>query len=157
MPKCKSCDKTLKREEMLLIPNIKRAYVCNDKCLEQYNNKKNTPYRKLMDYINTVTNGDANFPMIAKQIKSMVDEEGFSYEGILLTLQYLYELEGKELQFDSGIAIVPYVYDKAEKYCIKKQNVLRKATNFEFNNNVRKVVIRPHKNTKNVKQGNLFD
>lgn len=156
MPKCRVCDKVSKREEMLLVPDTKRVYVCDDKCLEDYNNRELTPYQKLMNYINIITNGKANFPMIAKQIKTMIVEEGFSYEGIQLTLQYLHELEGIELEYDSGIAIVPYKYEQAKQYCIKKRNVLRKAAKFEFNNNVRKVVIRPHKN-KNMKQENLFD
>jgi len=50
---------------------------------------------ELRDYINDspyLANGDKDcWPYLTRQIKQLVEEDGFKYTGILLTLKYIYE------------------------------------------------------------------
>ena len=56
-------------------------------------------------------------PRIRKQIKEYVEQYGFTYSGILKTLQYWYEVKKNDItKANGGIGIVPYVYTQAKNY-----------------------------------------
>lgn len=52
-----------------------------------------------------------------RQIKQYVEENQFTYSGILKSLKYFYEVKGGSLEkANGGIGIVPWIYDKAYNY-----------------------------------------
>lgn len=71
----------------------------------------------LYDYINQLFNYEKTPVRIKNQIKKYVNEEGYTYSGILATLKYFYELQGGDIsKANDGITIVEYMYDIAKKY-----------------------------------------
>ena len=85
---------------------------------------------ELCEYICKVHNLKSPGPAIYRQIKSYISENGFTYNGILLTLKYYYEILGNKVEdkYRGTIGIVPYVYYAAEDY-YKKQKALITAQN----------------------------
>lgn len=56
-------------------------------------------------------------PRAQKQIKQFVEENKYTYSGILKSLKYFYEVKGGSLEkANGGIGIVPYIYEKAYNY-----------------------------------------
>lgn len=54
---------------------------------------------------------------IQKQIKKYVEENHYTYSGILKSLKYFYEIKGNDIEkANGGIGIVPYVYQNAFNY-----------------------------------------
>lgn len=62
---------------------------------------------------------DYVYPKVKRQIKSYIEDYGFTYSGILKALIYYYEVKGNsfdELKAGGGIGIVVYVYQQAYNY-----------------------------------------
>ena len=56
-------------------------------------------------------------PRAQKQIKQFVEENKYTYSGILKSLKYFYEVKNGSLEkANGGIGIVPYIYDNAYQY-----------------------------------------
>lgn len=71
----------------------------------------------ILDYCKEIFGATANYAAIQKQIKEYITKYGYTYSGILKTLQYWYEVKKNDNSKANGsIAIVPYVYNQALEY-----------------------------------------
>lgn len=71
----------------------------------------------LMQYIDVLFNGKANYPLIGKLLKKYKEELNFTYSGILNTLRYVYEVKGNSIEkANNSIGIVEYQYQNAYNY-----------------------------------------
>lgn len=77
--------------------------------------------KELIDYIDNLYGRHRLNPMLFKQIKSM-REEGYTYQGMKLTLWYFHELKNNPVLEDSGIGIIPYIYEETKRWYIKAKN-----------------------------------
>lgn len=72
---------------------------------------------KLEEYIKKLLGKEYNRARVKKQIKDFVEENHYSYSGILKSLVYFYEVKGNSSEkANGGIGIVPFVYQDAYNY-----------------------------------------
>jgi len=86
---------------------------------------------KLDDYIKKLFNLKALGPMNNVLIKKYKEEFGFTYQGMLNSLKYFYEVRKHNIDnSEERVGIIPYVYNEAQEYyqTIEK-NALRIANN----------------------------
>lgn len=80
-------------------------------------NKEDLDKMKLEQYINQLFHTDYVDPRIQKQIKNYIKEYNFTYNGILKSLVYFYEVKQNPVEkSNDGIGIVPWVYKQAFNY-----------------------------------------
>lgn len=155
---CPYCKEKLPHEGSKRVGN--RRY--HPKCWEtkeredEEQSRESQSYRELIDYICEIFNMDAPTGMILNQIKRMKEEYNYKNKGIMLSLQYFFEIEGNEVWEDSGIAIVPSVYDKARKHYIMKMNVERSLEGYT-DNEVQEVSIDLHRKTETNRRSKQID
>lgn len=145
--KCRNCGKDIpKGQEIQIKP---RVYVCSEDCqfayIESHLSKPKpkpkqsklkqprpmTDREKILDYLDKkFPKGQINFPLVAKQIKNYT-QNGYKESGILLTLQYVYDIIGLPLDKNQGIGIVEYYYDEAKNEYIHKQKILKQARDMD--------------------------
>lgn len=131
--KCPVCEEKLNKEQSVLY----KSRYHHPECLEQRKAKekeRKTPAPKqmkspeeetetearkeLIDYIDKLYGRHRLNPMLFKQIKQL-REDGYTYEGMQLTLWYFHEVLGNSIRDDSGIGIIPYVYEKTKKWYVQ--------------------------------------
>ena len=154
---CRYCKEQLNKEEA--VKNGKSSYYHHD-CLEEKAQKENDKkkesdeYRSLIEYICKLYKLDAPTGMILKQIRDMREEYGYKLSGIKLSLQYFYETLENPVLDDTGIGIVPYVYEEAKKHYLMKKEVEKSLENYK-DDTIQEIVIDLHKKRKSKK--NLID
>lgn len=83
----------------------------NDKTKEQKDKEA------LEAYIMKLFNTQIVPPRAQKQIKQFIEENNFTYSGMLKSLKYFYEVKGGSLEkANGGVGIIPWIYDKAYNY-----------------------------------------
>lgn len=108
--KCDKCHKEVDVGERHRDNGVNR---CNA-CYAQWR-KDCELLRKLTDYIWEKQNKDqAKIILAGKQIQTYLDEYGYSYNGIYLTLKYYVEVLHGDIS--NTIGVVPYYYDEAKKF-----------------------------------------
>ena len=78
--------------------------------------KEDEDKKILFDYINELYGTEFVSPWIQRQISDYMEKYHYTYSGIYKTLVYFFQEEGHEVNANTGIAIVPWVYDEARKY-----------------------------------------
>lgn len=98
------------------------------------NTQGSTPeqeYRELISYICNKYNIDRPTGQILKQIKSFKEDFEYRYKGMELALRYFFDIEENSVKDDTGIGIVPYVYDRAKRFHAKKIEITNSFTDEE--------------------------
>ena len=113
--------------------------------------------RALTDYIQDyyISQGydkhDINWQLITAQIKNQIDEYGFKYSGMLLTLKYMVDIKGMQLLNDrsnSIVSLIPFEYNNAKNNYIETQRIKKEVEAFDFNDKeiiVKKSIDKPKK------------
>lgn len=109
--KCLICDEYFDKnnEECIKINN---RYI-HKNC---YLNTEEGMKIQLEEYIKKVMHIEKITPLIKKQIITYYNIEHYSYQSILITLKYFYEIKNGDYRKAKGIGIVPFVYDEAQQY-----------------------------------------
>ena len=79
-------------------------------------NNKPTPEERLYEYICKIFCISELTGLISNQLKSFYKEYNYTYDGILYTLKYFYEIKDNKPDIKYGIGIVPLVYREAESF-----------------------------------------
>lgn len=133
MVKCPYCEEKFDRET-IKCTKVKNRYYHVD-CLAKHTKKQQAEKverankkangdtseqhrRNLIGYVMELRDVDRLNGMVFKQIKDL-HEQGFSYIGMQSTLKYFHEIKGNPI-IGTGIGIVPFVYDEARDWYIKK-------------------------------------
>ena len=153
--KCKSCGQLVDVDKAIKIKE--RIYVCSTECKQKYNAKSVQPSQKnkdnlseLKSYIAKLYDGNVNWPLVMKQLKSMQEDYGYKNSGILYTLKYAHDI--KEMQFNgNAIGIVPYLYNEARNFYNQLETVknsLDNVKNLCYDTNT--IVIKKKQNVEDV-------
>ena len=72
------------------------------------------------------------------QVKNMIDQNGYKYTGITLTLHYMIDIKGINLfssnEFNGSILnLVPFYYEEAKQNYIETKQIENELKDFEFN------------------------
>lgn len=116
--KCPYCQEMLDKEEA--VTHSKRYY--HEECFNVW--RLEAAHRKeLIDYILEIYKLEAPTGMMLKQIKDFQTDFNYKLKGIELALRYFHETLGNPVQENTGIGIVPYVYEEAKRNFLMKMNV----------------------------------
>lgn len=88
-------------------------------------------YRELISYICEKYGLDRPTGQILKQIQSFSEDFEYRYKGMELALRYFFDLEQNSVKENTGIGIVPYVYDRARNFYSKKKMIENSLTDEE--------------------------
>lgn len=80
-------------------------------------------YRQLIAYICEKYNIKAPTGQILRQLKAFKEEFHYTHKGMELALRYFFDTEVNSIKEDTGVGIIPYVYDRAKNHYIKKLGV----------------------------------
>ena len=136
MVKCPVCNKRFDREKIGCKKKGNRYY--HLECFQKHkqkiidkkkqNNKQLTQEqldrKQLIDYIVKLYGKDNINQLIFKQIKDFREQENYSYLGMKTTLEYFHEILENPVVAE-GIGIIPYVYDEAKSWHIRRVQSLK--------------------------------
>ena len=160
---CRFCKKKINKSMALKVGD--RSYYCNETCHKKQEDKiKYKPSkvksdgqinerRKVTDWImeyyvsQGVDKHDINWGLITAQLKNIMEEKvliddemrNLKYSGILLTLKYLVDIEGKNLlnnESGSVLGLVPSNYIRAKNDYLKTKEIEKAINEFDFNDDV---------------------
>lgn len=154
--KCRLCGASIDKDISYQDKDRKGYYFCNYEHFIKYGNKiakksinptlsqenkvKNDR-SDLIDYLYLLY--DKKIPaFVFKQIKDFVTkgDKPFTYKGIEFSLRYWVDTLENPFDKDTGIGIVEYIYDEAERFWKDKQRIARAAHNMTQDNVVQKSV-----------------
>lgn len=145
--KCRFCGNLIDRETAYQDKSRVGYYFCNEEHFIESTNKlakksvnpqnppkppSNQPYAELVDYIYNLY--DKQIPaFVFKQIKDLTTRKNrpLTNKGIELSLRYWVDTLENPFDKDTGIGIVEYVYDDAERFWKDKQRIKRATENME--------------------------
>ena len=133
MPKCRICGLEVKKKEKMILVESKK-YVCSQECESLYKAGEipKTDREQLLDYINELYGGNANFPVLATQIKRLQDDYNMKEKGMLLALQYYIEIEGNTFDEEYNIKwIIEKYYPIAREHYVKCMELQKKAVDIK--------------------------
>lgn len=118
--KCVFCGKQFDRDKIEFVQMGSRRYAhrqCNADDIAQ-EDKVQEDRERLVEYLKKLFDVDNRLnPVLNSQLKKFREQFNYTDVGILKALKYFYEVRGQNsTQKFSGIGIVPYVYDEAQKY-----------------------------------------
>lgn len=91
--------------------------------------EERTARKELIEYICQLFGYKRPPSKVYTQMTKYIEEQHYTYVGILNTVRYFYEIKnGAKDKANGGIGIVPYVYEEANAYYSK---VEKKQSNFE--------------------------
>lgn len=137
MVKCPYCSDQVDKD--VSIPHQKRYY--HESCLNAMK-RESDDYKSLMAYVVELFGEDKPVMLLKKQIKDMKDE-GYKYKGMELALRYFFDTLGNRVQENTGVGIIPYVYEQAKQHYIKQRKIAESVHNLE--NEEMTVYINPEK------------
>jgi hypothetical protein len=146
--KCPGCSLFFDRDKIAFVQFKNRYWhkQCYDSMTQQ-SAQDDRDLKVLEEYIVKLLKLDCMNARIKKQIKDMRSEYGFTYSGILKSLQYFYEVRNNSIEkANGGVGIVPYVYEDAKKYfytiyMAQQQNVDKSAE--QYVKKGKKIIIAP--------------
>lgn len=150
---CRQCGKSIDKSKAYLDDKRKSFYFCDVFCAIEYDKSKkinqkikkkenkqtdkNRTERKksdreeLFDYISSLY---GYFPKFMPQKVKQLTDDGMTYKGIELALRYWVETLNHGWGEESGVGIVPYIYEDAKEFWNKKQSIKKKSTEIPKDN-----------------------
>lgn len=80
-------------------------------------------YKELIDYICKIYEMSRPSGQMLKQIKSFKDEYEYTYKGMEVALRFFYDIENNAVKDDTGVGIIPYIYERAKNYYMRKLEI----------------------------------
>jgi hypothetical protein len=116
---CPYCKQRFNRDKEPTVQVSAKRYA-HKECAEKYEASKSQEERDLetlKEYINKLFNNNYDHAKVQRQLKEYKEKYNYSYSGILKTLVYWYEIKENSLEkANSGIGIVPYIYEQSMQY-----------------------------------------
>lgn len=115
---CPICNKRFDRDKEECIKQSNRyLHIECAQTAEERLSKEEKDKRALEQYIMQLFNTEYVNPRVKTQIKKFISDNGFTYNGILMSLKYFYEIKHGDIEkAHGGISIVEYVYQDAKNY-----------------------------------------
>jgi len=142
--KCPECEKLNIKSEAV---NFRNRWYCTD-CLEKRNNRANQSndgWDELYYYIVDLYGHTPTGMMFQQLGRFRKPPYNYTNTGMMLTLKYFYETLGNEVMEDTGLGIIPYVYEDAKKNFIQNKNVNTFNSEFEYRPKVKTIKVMPTK------------
>ncbi len=143
---CKVCGKRFDRDVVQAVKASARRYA-HQTCLPTGEivplPQVDSDLVKLEEYIEKLLGKEYNRARVKKQIKDFIEENHYSYSGILKSLVYFYEIKGNSIEkANGGIGIVPFVYNQARDYYYSLWVAQQQNQDKVFENKEKEVIIK---------------
>lgn len=116
---CVYCKERYDRDKEPTV-NVSGKRYAHEKCYNKQGivkNKEEQDYEKLEKYIMNLFSKEYLTAKVRKQIRDYRQEYNYTFEGMLRSLKWWYEIKGQSLEkANEGIGIIPFIYEQAEKY-----------------------------------------
>lgn len=116
---CVYCHQKFDREKEPTAQVASRRYA-HASCLEAHKNdlpKEEQDFADLEEYIKKIFKVEQLSQKIRNQISKFIQEEDYTYYGILMSLTYFFSVKNNSTEkANGGIGIVPYIYKEAEEF-----------------------------------------
>ena len=160
---CKVCGQPIPRGQRFKTKCYTSYPFCSEKCYNEFiSSKKETPKSTpkdkhlviLKDYINSLWDGQVNWPWMMRQIKSMKEEYGLNSKELYLVLHYAVDYEDYAVNPSYGLGQFVKFIDPAQRFAddIKQSKELAKDLPDE---NV--IVVKPCKQRRYIKEEDWDD
>lgn len=111
---------------------------------------------EIFNYLLKINNTESLPVQVYVAVDRYVEQYDFSYEGILNTLKYCFDIQEREIrEGTTGIGIVPYFYEEAQDYYKSIQAVITQLEKTPLNYKVKHVLYTPKANKKTLHQINI--
>lgn len=119
MVTCVHCRQKFDRDKQPFVEVSTRRYAhpdCHEKHKIEYEQQQKD-WLALEEYIKYLFNIETITVKIRKQVNDFVNNQHYTYTGILRALMYFYGVQGHSIEkANGGIGIVPYTYEAAHNY-----------------------------------------
>lgn len=116
---CSSCKNEFAISEKVQLKGKSYCPQCHEKARREIET-----YNKLKDFIwERQGENQGKLVLAMTQIKRYVEEYGYTYNGIYLTLNYFIKYKNGSIK--DGIGIVPYCYDEAKEFYRERHNIIK--------------------------------
>ena len=147
--KCPVCSSMNYKEDAVLIG---KRHFCKGECeqqeLERLEKSKleQDDWSELYNYIEELY-GEKPTGMMFKQLGEFrKDPYNYTNKGMYLTLKYFYETKQQSVINNTGLGIIPYVYEEAKKNYIEQMQISAYNSEFESKEEVKTVKINRRQN-----------
>lgn len=115
---CPICNKKFDRDKVEYVKEGRRyLHIECSQTAEERLSKEEKDKRALEQYIMQLFNTEYVNPRVQTQIRKYIQENKFTYNGILMSLKYFYEIKHGDIEkAHGGIGIVEYIYQDARNY-----------------------------------------
>lgn len=151
LPTCPYCNKEVQKNEVSKKYQNRTYHLsCYQKyCEEIYKNKSTNnnseSQNELYNYICQLFKIKELTPFLSFQLQKIFKENNFTYNGVLYSLKYFYEIKNNPVDINYGIGIVPVIYEEAKNFYIKKSIVWEKNSKININKTEKTVQIKSKK------------
>lgn len=157
--KCTVCGRVFDRDKEAYINTSARRYA-HYKCATGVDppiDQEQKDKEELEEYIKKIFHIDYITPKINKQIKSYMDNYGYTYSGMHGALVYAFEIKHSDInKANGGIGLVPWVYSEAKEYFNKLSSIQEKNTEIINTKTIESKVIYIRPPKRKIKKRNLF-
>lgn len=117
-------------------------------CYESIQRQKKNR-EELLNYISLKYNVEFPTGFMLKQITDYHNKRGYSYKAMLVTLEYMFDVEKVPTKEGVGLGLIPFYFEKAKSYHQKIRTAGDSAQNITINNTVVRIkAVAPSKRTK---------
>jgi len=120
---------------------------------EKYEKDKTETERlkEIEDEVNDIFGLEDITPMLRRQIQKIFEENPkFTYNGVLHSIKYYYQVMGNEPDTKYGLGFIPFIYKEAKEFYIMKNKVIDKLQkDGKFEQEIETYVYKPPKSNKN--------
>jgi hypothetical protein len=124
---CPKCNQIIEPNENTKVYKNKKYHIkCYKELVDELYNKSKTSQdikQELYDYICRIFNLKEITPLIKIQLDKYYTEYEFTYEGMLYTLKYFFDVMENDVGKCEGIGIIPYVYQEAKEFYVLKDHL----------------------------------
>lgn len=124
---CPKCNQIIEANENVKTYKNKKYHIkCYKELVNELYSKSQNQQdsrQELYEYICKLFNLKEITPLIKIQLDKYYTEYEFTYEGMLYTLKYFFEIMENDINRCEGIGIIPYVYQEAKEFYILKNHL----------------------------------
>lgn len=133
---CPKCHNFIESNQNIKVYKNKKYHIkCYKEIVKEIYQKSSSQQedkQELYNYICTLYKLKELTPMIKAQIEKYYNEFEFTYNGMLYTLKYFFEILENDIDNCNGIGIIPYMYNEAKEFYILKNKIYE--AEFDINN-----------------------
>lgn len=148
--KCKYCGEMFDRDKLPFIQVETRRYA-HEECYNEHmanRTEEQAAEDEFYEYIKSIYGKNYNYVVINKQVQHYIKDYGYTWNGILKSLKWFYDVKHHKKDPSHNISIVPYIYEQAKNYYYSlwaAQEANKEKDLSDITNKTVEIVVQPQK------------